>query len=258
VDDSQLAAGPHVGDAFGELLQACHGAGAPANEFFEHVERSDGFLAVGDAARYFRSDDWLAADVPFAAKLRGQVLDVGAGAGRVALGLQSAGLDVVALDVSPGALEVCHSRGVARSFLGTVHDLAEQSSDRFDTIVLAGNNLGLLAGRDEASGFLSSLARLATSSARIVGEITDPYQVEDPVHLAYHEQNRRAGRMAGQIRLRIRYRQMASPWFDYLFCTPAELEDLLQTSEWYLEEVHPRRREDGTPSAAWVAVLARR
>jgi len=71
----------------------------------------------------------------------------------------------------------------------------------------------------------------------VIGEILDPYQTDDPDHLAYHAQNRSRGRMGGQIRMRVRYKRHKSPWFDYLFLSRAELEDLLNGSGWRLKEV---------------------
>jgi methylase of polypeptide subunit release factors len=58
------------------------------------------------------------------AEARGRILDIGAGAGRAALYLQETGRDVVAPDVSPGAVDVCKRRGVRRTVIGTVEDLA--------------------------------------------------------------------------------------------------------------------------------------
>jgi SAM-dependent methyltransferase len=53
---------------------------------------------------------------------RGPVLDLGCGAGRVALYLQERGLDVTAVDVSPGAVEVCRARGVRDARVGDLND----------------------------------------------------------------------------------------------------------------------------------------
>ena len=51
----------------------------------------------------------------------------------------------MALDVSPGAVGVCQRRGVRRTVIGTVQDLVDADAEPFDTFLLLGTNLGLLA-----------------------------------------------------------------------------------------------------------------
>ena len=75
----------------------------------------------------------------------GRVLDLGAGAGRAALALPALGQDVVALDVSPGAFEVCRRRGVRDCCVGTIDELVATEPMPFDSVLALGNNLGLLA-----------------------------------------------------------------------------------------------------------------
>src|SRR5439155_545816 len=76
----------------------------------------------------------------------GRVLDVGCGGGCVCLHLQERGQDVVGIDVSPGAIEVCRRRGVRDVRLLSIDDV-DHSLGQFDTVVMLGNNIGLLGGR---------------------------------------------------------------------------------------------------------------
>ena len=55
----------------------------------------------------------------------------------------------------------------------------------------------------------------------------DPYGTKDPHDLAYHERNRRRGRLGGQIRLRVRYKAYATPWVDYLMVSFDEMEEIV-------------------------------
>ena len=212
-----------IGDPFGEaLLEQLAGENA-----IHMVERSDGFLDWADTGMYFGpAEPWLAE------RARGPVLDIGAGAGRVSLALQAAGIPVTALDISPGAVDTCRRRGVFETFHGTVFDLAATRPVPFGTFVMMGNNLALLGSREAAPDFLDALASMAAPGAQVIGETLDPYQTDKPMHLEYHEQNRARGRMGGQLRLRIRKRRLASPWFDYLFTNRAELEDVIGGTGW--------------------------
>lgn len=230
--------GPAIGDAFGQMLLDRLAAPELDAAYPELIERDDGLLQTGHRGRYFAPyEDWPPAEQSLLDRLAGRVLDIGAGAGRVSLHLQEHGCDVTALDISEGAVEVCRRRGIVSTFLGTVHDLAANSPMPFDGFVLCGNNMGLLASGEEAPRFLRALAALATPGACVVGTWLDPYLTDNPDHLAYHQWNRERGLMGGQLRIRSRHRNLATPWFDYLFCSPAEAEELVARSAWRIVEL---------------------
>jgi SAM-dependent methyltransferase len=241
-----------TGDGYGELLRAAlEGNG----EMVEIVERDDGFIM----ASRFGPQFYLAPYAKWPSRqrralrlARGRVLDVGAGAGRVSLHLQEKGHDVVAIDASPGAIEVCRRRGVRDARVLRIEDV-DKSLGLFDTIVMYGNNLGLLRSRSHAPRILRSLARITSERGRILGECLDPYDAAGPEHRAYHARNRKRRRMGGQIRIRIRYRDVATPWFDYLFLSRPELEKLADGTGWRLA----RTFEDGGEpfTGLYVAVL---
>jgi SAM-dependent methyltransferase len=222
-----------VGDGYGEMMLA---ALEEAGDVLEIVEREDGFIMAsryGPDFYFSPYRKWPSRQRRAFRFVRGRVLDVGAGAGRVALHLQEKGHEVVAIDASPGAVEVCRQRGVRDARLLRVEEV-DDSLGVFDTVVMYGNNLGLLASRTRGRSLLRRLRRITSDRARILGECTDPYATQDPDHLAYHERNRRRGRMGGQLRIRIRFRSVASPWFDYLFLSEEELRSLLEGTGWRL------------------------
>jgi len=197
-------------------------------DLHEIVERDDGFVSAA-ALNYFAPvRRWPPVERRALRFVRGRVLDVGCGAGRVALELQDRGCEVVAIDVSAGAVEVARRRG-ARDVRLLPFERVDASLGRFDTVVMFGNNFGLFGGEAKARRMLRRLHRLAD---RVVATSRDPYATDDPTHLAYHERNRRAGRMAGQVRIRVRYRELATPWFDYLLVSPDEMAALAESGGW--------------------------
>jgi SAM-dependent methyltransferase len=202
----------------------------------EIVERDDGFIAgsrFGTAlylAPFRRWPPHHRAGMRYA---RGRVLDVGSGAGRVALHLQERGQEVIAIDNSPGAIEVCRRRGVRHARLLSI-DEVDGSLGLFDTIVMYGNNFGLFANARKAKRLLRRFHRLTSARGRIVAESRDVHSADDPVHLAYQERNRRRGRLPGHLRLRVRYRNLASPWFDYLLVSPEEMRELAAGTGWHV------------------------
>jgi SAM-dependent methyltransferase len=72
------------------------------------------------------------------------VLDLGAGAGRHSLHLQSLGHRVTAVDTSPGAVEVCRARGIGDVLLADLTKLVDKRT--WDTILLMCGNSRTLRG----------------------------------------------------------------------------------------------------------------
>lgn len=252
--------GPRVGDAFGQALlahlDAEDGRPRPASARWldtgpgwHVIERDDGAVDVNPAALYFTSpSEWpVDLDRRLLSLACGRVLDVGAGAGRFALALVDSGHEVLALDVSPGAIEVCTRRGIGRTHLGTVFDLPEDRGP-FDTFVLAGNNLGLLESVDHAPRFLGVLRHHAAPGARILGTGLDPFETMEPRHLAYQERNRRRGRLPRQLRLRVRHLDLATDWWDYLLQSPDDLAAMVDGTGWRVASIE-------SEGALYVAVL---
>lgn len=223
-------------DAYGQMLLAQFERGEPSAEI---VERDDGYIDTGaDPGTYFQEHrDWLPSERGAIQHARGRVLDVGCGAGRHALYLQQRGLDVTGIDSSPGAVKVCRLRGLKKALVRSIDELGRFRAASFDTVLMLGNNFGLLGGAAKARRLLKELSRITSPEARILAGSRNPYLTTDPDHLRYHRLNRKRGRMAGQIRLRVRFGRSIGKWFDYLLVSPKEMEDLLRNSDWEIERL---------------------
>jgi SAM-dependent methyltransferase len=215
----------------------------------ELIERSDGYLDRSAGAETYFAEP-TAEQAAVADRARGRVLDVGCGAGRYALYLQGKGLEVVAIDASPLAVEVCRRRGLRDARVVTLEEV-DGTLGHFDTVLMLGNNFGLMGGRRGARSSLKRLRHVVRLGGCILAETMDPYQSANPDHLSYHADNRVKGRMGGQIRMRVRYKKFKTPWFDYLFVSRGELEDIVHDSGWRIQTIIA---EDG-PS--YVALLER-
>jgi SAM-dependent methyltransferase len=214
----------------------------------EVVERDDGCVFTSDPSYYlapFRR--WWPQERRAMRFVRGRVLDVGSGAGRVSLYLQNRGFDVVGIDVSPLAVRLARQRGAVDARVGTLHT-AIQADERFDTILLLGNNLGVLGGEQQGRRLLRKLARLSSAKGRILAGSYDPYEGASELARRYQANNRGRGKMGGVERLRVRYRQHATPWYDVLFASRDEVTQLTRESGWLVNHFI----DDG---AGYVAVL---
>jgi SAM-dependent methyltransferase len=217
-------------DAHGQLV-ADHFAG---KEVIEIVERDDGLIDAsqfGPAIYFAEHKDWPKFERQAIRYARGRVLDVGCGAVRVALYLQTRGHDVLAIDNSPLAVKVCRKRGVKCAKVLSITQITRKLGV-FDTIVMFGNNFGLFGGPRRARWLLRKFYRLTSDQGIVIAQSADPYLSKLPEHTSYHKFNRRRGRMAGELRLRIRHRKTIGPWFDYLIVSQTEMESLLEDTGW--------------------------
>jgi SAM-dependent methyltransferase len=221
-------------DAFGEEIKAYYESGKGVTEI---VERDDGYIDTHEGVpNYFSTyEEWREDEKSALSHCRGRVVDVGCGAGRIALYLQEKGHSVVGIDVSPGAIEVCRARGV-KELLQIPFTQIDGRVGQVDRFVLFGNNFGLFGSPKRARWLLRRLKSLSSDDALIIAQTTDPYHTENPDHLAYHERNRKRGRLGGQLRIRVRYRRIIGPWMDYLLVSKEELEQIVQGTGWAVQQ----------------------
>jgi hypothetical protein len=102
---------------------------------------------------------------------------------------------------------------------------------------MMGNLFGLFESPRKAKHFLRTLHRMTSRKARIIAETVDPYKTKDPDHLAYHMRNRKRGRMPGQVRMRVRYKKFATPWFDFLLVSKKEMIEILKDTGWRIGRI---------------------
>ena len=235
-------------DVFGRaLMDWTRGGTAP-----ETIERDDGFTDFGAGHELYLAEfrDWPQSERQSIRCVRGRVVDVGCGAGRVSLYLQQRGFDVVGLDASPLAIRAARHRGVKKTWCTSIDDLSGKIGS-FDTIVLFGNNFGLDGTSERLRRRLRVWARETSPRARILAQSTNPYCGGAPaIDRAHYQRNKQKGLMPGQLRIRTHYRGRVGAWSEWLFVSRDEMRILLKGTGW-----HQTRIFGGRPSDSYVAVL---
>jgi len=216
------------------------------------IDRDDGYSEIGcEPAAYFKPfDEWSPHQRKSLEHAKGRVLDIGCGPGRHSLYLQEKGCQVVGIDSSPLAIRVCGLRGLADARELSITQISSKLG-RFDTVLMLGNNFGLFGTFKRARWLLRRLRGMTSPEARIIAETLDPYAGANPIHLAYHERNRRRGRPGGQVRIRARYGEYSTRWFDLLLVSRDEMIGLLDGTGWQASEFI----DSGGP--VYIAVLTK-
>lgn len=221
-------------------------------DYFNHkdpigiTERNDGFIELEDPRIWFsKYKDWLDVEKKSMKYVNGtRVVDIGCGIGRHALYLQKEkGFDVLGIDTSPLAIRLCKRQGLKKAEVQSIIEFTFTHTKRvrnysFDTILMLGNNFGLFESFTRARWLLRRLHKMTSDDASIIAQSIDPYKkIHEQAHKRYYSLNRMKGRMPGQTRMRIRYKNYKSIWFDYLFVSKEEMKSIVNGTGWKIEHL---------------------
>ena len=222
---------------------------------FQVVERDDGYVQIDqDAHLYFKGYKYWKKTEKLAIKYAtGYTLDIGCGAGRALLYLQERGHRSLGIDTSRLSIKVCKLRGIKNARLMDINNINKFRPASFDSILLFGNNFGLLENHIKAKKLLKIMYKITSKNGVIIAESRDPYITDNPVHLKYHKTNLRKNRMAGQLRLRVRFMQYSTKWFDYLYVSKKEMKDLLNETGWKIKRFIDS--EDFNNNGQYIAII---
>ncbi len=100
----------------------------------------------------------------------GKILDIGAGSGCHSIVLQKRGLDVTALDISNGFVQVLKKRGLENVVLS---DIMDYSATKFDTLLMLMNGIGLVKNFEGLEKFLQHAKTLLNPNGQIILDSAD-------------------------------------------------------------------------------------
>jgi SAM-dependent methyltransferase len=177
---------------------------------------------------YFRDEDDMP-DLEWHAmnECRGRVLDVGAGAGSHALELQNRNYDVTALDISPLAVAVMQERGVKHAI---AQDIYSYMGEKFDTILLLMNGIGLAGNLKQLSTLLHHFKTLLAKGGQLMFDSSD---------ITYlYEGNMPETGYYGEIQYQYEYKGETTEWFEWLYIDEAMLITIANEAGWDVEVLY--------------------
>ncbi len=143
----------------------------------------------------------------------GNVLDVGCGAGSHSVFLrEERKLNVHAIDISEGAIEVCKKRGITNA---TVQDIFDLKEVQYDTLLFLMNGSGIIGKLSNIDRFFSGIKKLLNPNGQILIDSSD-------ISYLYAEDDgsfwvdASAG-YYGEMQYKLKYKNAESDWFDWLY-----------------------------------------
>jgi len=163
---------------------------------------------------------------------RGRVLDAGAGSGCHALALQERGLEVVAIEILPGLLDILRERGVRDARLATWMDL---QTEPFDTVLMMMNGLGLAETLPGLRRFFQDARRLVKPGGQILADSTDVRVHMETKAGRSGRSTREDGRYLGELHFQLEFQGRKGPPFGQLYVDPETLAQRAYSEGWGCE-----------------------
>lgn len=152
----------------------------------------------------------------------GRVLDVGGGAGSHALILQERGFDVVAIDLSPSAVEIMQKRGVQQAVAG---DIFSYSGEKFDTLLFLMNGIGLTGTVEGFKTFINHAKTLLNEGGQLLFDSSD-------ISYLYEDTEKPTDKYYGEVSYQYEYKGEKGEWFNWIYIDPILLKQIARESGW--------------------------
>ncbi|WP_069658249.1 class I SAM-dependent methyltransferase [Arcticibacter eurypsychrophilus] len=153
---------------------------------------------------------------------KGTILDIGAGVGSHALLLQDFFADVTALEISKEACSIMKDRGVDKIINQDFYAYEEQ---KFDTLLLLMNGIGLCSNLAGLSTFLDHAQHLLSIDGYLIFDSSD-------ITYLYEDGDFPANQYYGEISYQYKYKGQYGNWFQWLYIDQHTLKEIAEPKGW--------------------------
>jgi SAM-dependent methyltransferase len=159
---------------------------------------------------------------------KGKTLDIGSGVGSHTLILQSKGFDVTALEISSKACEIMKHRGINKVINA---DILQYNAEKYDTILLLMNGIGLCGDILGLQYFLDYIKKLLLPSGQLIFDSSDIaylYKPDEFISSNYY----------GEICFQYEYQKIKGKWFKWLYVDFDTLNSIAEKAGWDCEMIY--------------------
>lgn len=161
----------------------------------------------------------------------GKILDIGAAAGAHAKYLRSMGSEVKCIDISPGAVKYLKSQG----YNASQKDVLQLNGEKFDTLLLLMNGIGISGSLDQLDSFIEHLNNLLNEGGKILCDSTDiKYLYEDEDGGYWMDLN---SDYYGNFNFKMSYDDHEGDWFPWLYVDYQTLKEHVEATGLMIEKI---------------------
>jgi SAM-dependent methyltransferase len=151
----------------------------------------------------------------------GRILDVGAGVGSHTLVLEKRGKSVTAIDICEEAVQLMKARGVKNA----LHQDFYTVEEKFDTLLLLMNGIGICGTLAGLEKFLAKASDLLLPGGQIIFDSSD-------VSYLYDEQEKTSKPYFGEVKFCYEYKKQKGDWFNWVYIDQQTLKDISKKLGW--------------------------
>lgn len=221
-------------DAFGAAAMAYSSKGESVTVLLLHDNgKQESFEMSHYYGEFFQLDEDILREA------RGRVLDIGCGAGRFALYLQERGFDVVGIDESPLAIEICKQRGIKECYVMDARTLQPTDLGLFDTVIFMGSNVGIGGTPEGVRSILAVMHQETSQQSRILFSIGGalPHDLQTDAMRSEQQDNLARHGYVGQRRFRVVFEDYDTGEFDWIIPTLDDLRAWAEQAGWRVTKV---------------------
>lgn len=164
--------------------------------------------------------------------VKGKTLDVGGCSGVHSIILLKNGINVEAIDISEGAVEVMSQRGInARQI-----DFFELEDNKYDTLLFLMNGTGVAGTKNRFLSLLEHARTLLNPGGQILIDSTDiRYVYEDEEGGVWIDLN---GSYYGEVEFKMSYKNESGDWFTWLYLDENTMAELATQKKYKMSILH--------------------
>ena len=188
-------------------------------------------------------EDWFSREKKAINLVKGNVLDIGCAAGRHSIYLQNEGLNVIGIDNSPLAIKTSKKRGLRKAKVQCINNL-DSSLGIFDTILMFGNNFGLVGTPDNCKSIFKNFINLTNEDSIILAGSGDIHQTKNVNLIKIIKTNIENNKYPGEWEHVIKFKNQTVkvPW---LYASKNEMKQLLIDTGWKVKRFIDDDQYDG-------------